>query len=170
MTKKKDKAQTGRPTHFSAALGAKICQRVALGESMREICADKSMPNRDTVLDWQHKRDDFREELAKARENRADARADRIDAYLAELKAGKLDPQSCRVLVDGEKWLASKEKPSRYADKVDVTSDSKALLLPATDEAMLIATARWVANLLTRATMPQAAPVALLAAADKSET
>ncbi len=48
MTKKKPtpkKRQKGRPSLYTEALAAKLCERLAEGESLRTICADKAMPD-----------------------------------------------------------------------------------------------------------------------------
>ena len=38
------KRKIGRPSLYTEALAAKICRRLAEGESLRAICADKAMP------------------------------------------------------------------------------------------------------------------------------
>ncbi len=44
---------------FSEALGAVICQRLAAGESLMEVCRDPDMPSRDTVRVWRRSRPGF---------------------------------------------------------------------------------------------------------------
>ena len=48
MTDKKRK--TGRPSRYSDETTAEICRRLAEGESLRKVCADKTMPDKATVL------------------------------------------------------------------------------------------------------------------------
>jgi hypothetical protein len=64
-----------------------------------------------------------------AREQRADARSDRVDEILDDLRAGKIDAPSARVLIEAELKLAAKENPGRYGDatQIDVTSAGKPL-------------------------------------------
>ena len=55
MTKKKPapkKRTKGRPSLYTKALAAKICLRLAEGETLRSICRDKAMPDKATVLRW----------------------------------------------------------------------------------------------------------------------
>jgi hypothetical protein len=51
----------GRPVEHTAEIDMAICERLAEGESLRTICADPSMPEKATVLDWLAHHDDFRE-------------------------------------------------------------------------------------------------------------
>ncbi len=51
MTKAKPK-KTGRPSLYTEPLAAKICLRLAEGETLRSICRDGAMPDKATVLRW----------------------------------------------------------------------------------------------------------------------
>lgn len=42
----------GRPTLFNAKLVQEICDRLAVGQNLVEICDDKHMPDRLTVANW----------------------------------------------------------------------------------------------------------------------
>ena len=124
----------GRPSLYTEALAAKICQRLAEGESLRAICADKAMPGISTVMGWlfDGNHDGFSEQYARAREAQAEIRADEIvdiadDAsgdFTAD-KDGKLvanseHNQRSRPPVDARKWIAAKLLPKRYGDKLDL--------------------------------------------------
>ena len=137
MTKKKPspkKRKTGRPSLYSDKLAAKICERLAEGESLRAICADKAMPSISTVMGWlfDGNHGEFSEQYARAREAQAEIRADEIvdiadDAsgdFTAD-KDGKLVANSehiqrSRLRVDARKWIAAKLLPKRYGDKLDL--------------------------------------------------
>lgn len=41
---------TGRPSKYTPQLAAEICDRMANGKGLREICSAPDMPNRSTVL------------------------------------------------------------------------------------------------------------------------
>ncbi len=137
MAKKKPapkNAKNGRPSLYTKALAAKICLRLAEGESLRTICADKAMPGISTVMGWlfDGNHDGFSEQYARAREAQAEIRADEItdiadDAsgdFTAD-KDGKLVANSehiqrSRLRVDARKWIAAKLLPKRYGDKLDL--------------------------------------------------
>ena len=78
MTKKEaspKKRKTGRPSLYTEALAAKICQRLAEGETLRSVCRDEAMPSKTTLLRWlaDERNVDFRDQYAHAREMQADA-------------------------------------------------------------------------------------------------
>lgn len=98
-----------------------ICERIAQGESLRAICATEGMPPASTVCLWLTENAAFAEQYTRAREAQADTLADQIVA-LADSAMGKAseEVQAARLAVDARKWVASKLKPKRYGDKVDV--------------------------------------------------
>ena len=49
-----DKNLGGRPTKYSNELRDAICNRLASGETLRSICRDDGMPERQTVFNWLH--------------------------------------------------------------------------------------------------------------------
>jgi hypothetical protein len=70
----------GRPSSCSTELAAEICERLAAGESLRQICDDGHLPNRSTVFGWLHRDPDFRAMYMVARECGAEALADEVVA------------------------------------------------------------------------------------------
>ncbi len=135
MTTAKPKKK-GRPSLFTEALAAKICRRLAEGETLRAICRDEAMPNKATVLRWLGEaKVDFRDQYAHAREMQADALfdealeiADDASGDWAVDKDGKktLDHehvQRSRLRVDTRKWAAGKLAPKRYGDKLQHTGE-----------------------------------------------
>jgi hypothetical protein len=95
-----------------------VCERMARGESLVDICSDKNTPGYSTVTAWL--RDDESGDLqamyARAREDQAEYQAGEIVKIADDQD---LDPNSRRVMVDARKWIASKLKPRVYGDKID---------------------------------------------------
>ena len=137
MTKKKPapkKRKTGRPSLYTEALAAKICRRLAEGETLRAICRDPAMPDKATVLRWlaDKAKADFRDQYAHAREMQADALfdealeiADDASGDWTVDKDGKKvvdheNVQRSRLRVDTRKWAAGKRAPKRYGDKLNL--------------------------------------------------
>ena len=58
----------GRPSGYSIDIAEEICERMANGKGLREICRADDMPDRTTVLRWLEKQADFRVQYARARE------------------------------------------------------------------------------------------------------
>ena len=129
--------KAGRPSLHTKALAAKICRRMAEGESLRAVCRDPAMPDKATVLRWLADKDkaEFRDQYAHARDMRADALFDEA-LEIADDAAGDwtedgngnevLDHehvQRSRLRVDTRKWAAGKLAPKRYGDKIQHTGD-----------------------------------------------
>ena len=140
MTKKKPApkmAKKGRPSLYTEPLAAKICRRLAEGETLRSVCRDEAMPDKATVLRWlaDKAKADFRDQYAHARDMQADALfdealeiADDVSGDWVVDKDGKksLDHehvQRSRLRVDTRKWAAGKMAPKRYGDKIQHTGD-----------------------------------------------
>lgn len=107
----------GRPTDYSLELTAAICERLAVGESLRSICRDDAMPSMASIFLWLSKHPEFSEQYARAREAQAESHADRIVEIADD---DTIDPNHKRIMVDARKWVASKLKPKRYGDKAEV--------------------------------------------------
>jgi hypothetical protein len=107
----------GRPTDYSPELTAKICEKLALGDSLRKICEEEDMPAMSSVFLWLTKYPEFSEQYTRAREAQAEAHADRIVEIADNIS---ITPDHKRIMVDARKWVASKLKPKRYGDKIDL--------------------------------------------------
>lgn len=110
----------GRPTKWSRKLALEICAELAEGRSLRAIVRKKSMPAMSTIFRWLDKHQWFREQYARAREAGADALADDIQDIASRVLVGGYDPQAARVAVDAMKWVASKQRPKKYGEKLDI--------------------------------------------------
>ncbi len=125
MTSAKSKKK-GRPSLYTEALAAKICRRLAEGESLRAICADKVMPAISTVMGWlfNGKHEDFSEQYTRARQAQAEFRADEIiEIADAAEHGGSEEVQAARLRVDARKWIAAKLLPKKYGDKLQHTGE-----------------------------------------------
>lgn len=109
-------------------LSLKVCEHIATGSGILDACKSAGVshltfyklmakdPSGPLVANYM-----------RARENRADARFEKVDDIMQELREGKIDPQSARVMLDAIKWQTGKENAKRYGDKLDVTSDGEKL-------------------------------------------
>lgn len=106
----------GRPSDFSPELANLICERIADGQSLRDLCEAEDMPSRETVRRWLSQNEAFRAQYAHAREEQADAYADQIkhEAFSAT------DASLGRLRMDALKWTASKLAPKKYGDAVQM--------------------------------------------------
>jgi hypothetical protein len=111
----------GRPSIFTAELAASICERIALGESLRAICRDEGMPGQTTVFEWLSQDASFAEQYARAIERRADTHAEAI----IDIADEEPDPAKARVRVDARKWYASKMNAKKYGERQAIDLDAR---------------------------------------------
>lgn len=118
-----------------ARIKASICERIALGESLRSICDADDMPAMSTIFKWLTEDDSFSEQYARAREAQADALFDDIlsiaddgrndwmqrknadDQNIGWVENGEALRRS-QMRIDARKWMAGKLRPKKYGDKI----------------------------------------------------
>ena len=130
----------GRPAIFTQELADSFCEQIATtSKSLRTICAMDGMPSVITVLKWiRENTNGFSAQYARAKEEQADMLiedmleiADDGTNDLMTITKGGISYQvenkevtnRSRLRVETRKWIASKLKPKKYGDKLDVTSD-----------------------------------------------
>ena len=118
---------TGRPSGFTEDIGDNICERLALGESLRSICRDKGMPSMSMIFRWlaDDRYQIFREQYRAAREVGLESMADELmeiaDKIPPSDDRGRIDNgavQHQRLMVDARKWILSKQLPKKYGDRI----------------------------------------------------
>lgn len=132
----------GRPKKVTKAIGLAICERVADGETVRQIGADPTMPDAATIYRAAAADPEFCEQYARAREAQLlrwedelveiadDGSNDWMERRNAEGDA--LGPvvdhehiSRSKLRVDARKWLMSKRAPKKYGDRVAVDGDGE---------------------------------------------
>ena len=123
----------GRPSSYTQAMADSICERLASGQSLREICRDEESPPKKTVLAWLKVNEEFRSQYTQARADQADRfveemieisddasndwmerQEDKGQGY--ELNGEHL--QRSRLRIDTRKWIAARMAPKKYGDRV----------------------------------------------------
>ena len=125
-----------------------ICDRIAAGESISKICRDDGMPNRSTVMRWM-KDEEVAANIARAGELQADALADDL---LEIADDPLLAPDDKRIRIHARQWLAGKQRPKKYGDRIDVTAEVNHLHRLSDEQ--LEAEARMLAERLHKALLP----------------
>ena len=137
-SKRKAKKPVGRPTDFSMELSDLVCERLAVGESMRSIARDESMPAMSSLFKWLRIHPEFAEQYDRAKVESADAMSEdcldiadnidgspvlidgvpvKVDGNLVKI-IDSVSVQHAKLKVDTRKWLMSKMKPKKYGDKI----------------------------------------------------
>lgn len=135
------KKKMGRPTIYSEDLADELCVKLSLGQSLRSICWEEGMPCQAVVYQWLQKFPDFVEKYTRAREEQAETHADEIVDISDETPEIKqIKDKNGNVLditldsayiawqknrIEARKWNASKQRPKKYGDKVQVGGDAE---------------------------------------------
>jgi len=110
----------GRPSTYTEEIGEEICARIADGMTVRQMDATPGMPTQRALYRWLEQYPDFSRRYARAREMSGQASESKIVAIQDELRAGRIDANQARVLLDAERWLAAKRAPRTHGDRVEV--------------------------------------------------
>jgi hypothetical protein len=108
---------TGRPSDYTPEIADTICERVVM-RPLHQVAKDDDMPSETAIYSWLGKHPDFATKYARAKEIRAHRRAEQVDQIMEDLKAGRVDHQQARVMLDAIKWQTGKEAPRVFGDKV----------------------------------------------------
>lgn len=135
------KKKTGRPTKYTPEIAQEICQQLADGIPLRQICRQEGFPAWQTVYDWMYRDDALGEEgvglsraIAHARELGQDAIAEDIfnevsmepERILSE-GGGRIDSgyvQLIKARAEIKLKLLAKWNPKRYGDRVQLAGDA----------------------------------------------
>jgi hypothetical protein len=124
--------KNGRPYLYSEKITDAICERLAKGDSLADICREVAMPTATSVYHWLNIHPGFSEKYARARVVQADVLFDQIikiaDTPVIGIKTitkptgtetteGDMIEHR-RLQVDARKWVASKLAPKKYGEKV----------------------------------------------------
>lgn len=137
-----EEPKRGRPISvYTPELAEEICERIAEGETLRQVCRSKDIPP-STVRRWVlNDINGFSAQYAQARDLCIESWADELmeisdDATNDWMKREGKDGedlgwsvngdhvQRSRLRIDTRKWMLSKMKPDRYGDKVQLGGDA----------------------------------------------
>jgi hypothetical protein len=135
------KNKVGRPPIYDQEVADKICEQIACtSKSLRTICAEQGMPSVGTVLKWLRENSEFLAQYTRAKEEQADFLIEEmIDISddgsndLMTITKGDISYEQenkevtsrSKLRVETRKWIASKLKPKKYGEKLDVTGNIK---------------------------------------------
>lgn len=121
----------------------RICKHISEeNQSLRSALMLHDMPDKNQFYKWIEDNKGFREQYARACEERADAIFEEIlditdnnalDVTVDEEGGYRVQGEvvrRSRLKVDARKWMLSKMNPKKYGDKLDLTSKGKKLNSP----------------------------------------
>ena len=108
-------ATAGRPTAYTDELADEICDLIASGQTLQQICDSKGL-DRTAVVKWQRTHDRFGTNIARARSDQQEWWEDRITAL--NLSMDKDNWQYVNAQIRNIQWLMGKRNSRVYGDKI----------------------------------------------------
>ena len=117
----------GRPSKYSPELAERFCAEIATTtKGIRTICESDDMPSVSSILKWLNENQEFSTLYARAKEMQSELIVDEM-INISDNRVNDDTPftganhiQRDRLMIDTRKWIASKLKPKKYGDKIDV--------------------------------------------------
>ena len=132
----------GRPRSITDEMIIEVCDRVADGETIRQIARDDYMPVASTIYLELSRNETFSDQYVKAKEAQLTRWEDELieiaddgsnDWVDREVDKGRIvtvadtdHMNRSRLRVDTRKWIMSKRAPKKYGDRAVVQGDSDA--------------------------------------------
>ena len=112
--------QTGRPSEYLVEVADDICSLLASGESLNSICKKTGFPNRSTVYRWLREHDEFRNNYARASDDRAESIFEEILDIADGAEEETASIAKARLQIDARKWILSRMNPKKFSDKQSI--------------------------------------------------
>lgn len=144
---KPTRAPSSLPVTYTPELAAEILEKLSEGQSLRTACKPDHLPAVSTWFLWMRAHVGLSEQYTQAKQEAADAFTEDIldiaDDGTNDWMADNYDKgktpgyalngeniQRSKLRIETRRWLASKLKPKKYGDKLDLTSGGEKLPTP----------------------------------------
>lgn len=138
---KPEKKANGAPSIYTQDLADEFCHQISMGKSLRTICSMEGMPDGKTIFNWFRTKEGFVQQYARAKAESAEAMAEEIldiaddgrndwmekvdkDGNCIGWMLNGEHVKRSRLRIDTRRWLASKLKPKKYGEHLDVTNNT----------------------------------------------
>ena len=135
---------------YSIEIVDAVCAEISEGKTVTAALERLTIRPR-TFFGWVRQHPDAAALYQAARLARGEYCRDQLVELNEKLKLGKIDPQSARVLADNLKWMAAKDAPALFSERVGLTGANGEDLIPEDKPRDNLELARWTALVLTKA-------------------
>lgn len=122
------KPKLGQPTIYSPDLMNTICERIAAGETLLQVCQDPEMPGRRTIYEWKKLYPEVNQMLDAAYEEWAETMDDANEDILRGGIMSTGDKLRDIELVKHNRWRMSRRNRKKFGEKVDVNHTSDIII------------------------------------------
>ena len=109
-----------RMVKYSLSVATRICESLAVGNSLASTARKKGMPTITTIYSWYAKYPDFKSLYDQAKEDSADAHSDKLVSISEDVLRDKVNHNNARLASDNYKWLAGVHQPRKYGKQLTV--------------------------------------------------
>lgn len=144
-TENSAKKPQGRPSSFTQEQADEICDRIMLGEPVRQIALLEHMPEERTIYRWLASNESFRQQYTRAKEEQAERFAEELLEIVDDGTNDWIERENERtgqkymvqnteavgrskLRYEARRWLMGKMKPKKYGDNIDVTSKGERIV------------------------------------------
>ncbi len=96
-----------------------VCEWIASGKAITHLARDMDI-SYNALITWVNTDDERARRYAHARDDQADTFADEIVTLADGAGTESGEVNKARLQIDARKWVASKLKPKRYGDKIEI--------------------------------------------------
>jgi len=107
----------GRPSKYTKEIAIEIIERLEKNESLRSICRDEHLPERQTVYNWIMDEPGFFDRYARAKEIGYEQDVEDMVKWCDQAIESPQQVQGYRLKIDTLKWIISKKLPKKYGEK-----------------------------------------------------
>jgi hypothetical protein len=101
---------------FTPEIFTAICEQIADGKSLRQVCEQKGMPDRTNFNRWRKRTPELQAEYDQACRDQEDATFDDIQ-YIADTEK---DSRKAHVKIEARKWRLKIRNRKVYGEKVGI--------------------------------------------------
>ena len=139
--KEGEKNKVGRPSEYNHEVADLICTEIACSsKSLKTICSQEGMPCVKTIMNWLRTNEEFLQQYTRAKQEQADFMVEEMieiaddgsNDLMTIIKGNeqyetenKEVTNRSKLRVETRKWIASKLKPKKYGDKLELNANVK---------------------------------------------
>lgn len=117
-----------RPSEYNIELASEICEKIAEGGYIMEVLeSNDNYPTWSTFRRWKRENPELQTLYVNAQQDKTEPIVHNIKKVQQMALEGKIEPSTANVVIQTDKWLASKFYPKMYGDKIDHTTGGEKL-------------------------------------------
>jgi hypothetical protein len=115
-----------RLSEYCFELAKEICDKVAAGAAIKHVLdSNEDYPRFNTWCRWVDNNDELKNLYYASLKDKATAKEGKLEEYIDDLRTGKIDAHTAKVLCDVTKWQMATLNAKIYGPKTNITNDGE---------------------------------------------